>query len=138
MGHGLPGEPGADATTARPCAERVYNDPRWVSGDPCQNPAKVEEDGKWWCGTHSKAARSKRRAKQDALYEENRELDQGRVDRAHETQRRAKHYDALREALEAVLDAIADGVEDHLIAYTHERSRAITKARAVLDAAKEA
>lgn len=104
--------------TPRQCAERVYNDPRWASGDPCQNPAKVKEGNKWWCGTHSKAARAKRQAKQDALYEENRELDQRRVDRAHEAQRRSKHFDALVEALTGAANRLTAHAEllEHFLA----------------------
>lgn len=121
--------------TPRLCAERLYTDPRWVGGEPCQLLVQVLENGKWWCGTHSKSAKARRRAKSSALYERDRAKELERVDREHETRRRASHFVPLMEALEELQRLAWGDVSGHSIAAYEE---AKTMARAALDAAREA
>lgn len=52
---------------AERCAGRKFKDWRYVQ---CQNPGKLEHDGKMWCGTHHPPSAKARRAARNAAYDE--------------------------------------------------------------------
>ena len=80
------------------CEARSYD--RWsIGGRRCSKPAKVQEDGKWFCAVHSPAAVAKRRAARDKRWdEENAERHQAWI-RSQERERRADLFPELLEAL---------------------------------------
>lgn len=50
------------------CSATVYSRDAWLRGHPCAKPAKVERDGKWYCGVHDPAAKAERDAKRRAAW----------------------------------------------------------------------
>src|SRR4051812_8790364 len=57
------------------CSARVSGEGRWgpFHQHPCQKAAKIEREGKWYCGTHDPVAKKKRdettRARWQAKFE---------------------------------------------------------------------
>lgn len=121
-----PGEPGADGTPAERCEAHIFPGDAIFGSHQCTNKGKVEENGGWRCGVHGKAARTKRRVKDQAISDKRQAGIQAAYKRDAETERRASHFDALVEALQRYVDS--DGYEDAIK----------EQARAALDAAKEA
>lgn len=64
------------------CSTRVYSGERadW-GGHTCGRKAKVEVDGKWYCGIHNPESVAKRRKKQEAEWAEKSKRDHERWDR---------------------------------------------------------
>lgn len=54
----------------RYCEKIIYGGNAAFGGSRCSNKAKVEVNGKWFCGTHSPEAEARRKAKRDQRYEE--------------------------------------------------------------------
>lgn len=42
------------------CVERVSNNPNWTTFRECGNKAKVEREGKWYCGRHDPVKRKEK------------------------------------------------------------------------------
>lgn len=87
----------------RVCSEWVFSgEATDVRGHSCMNSAKVKEDGAWWCGRHTKAAKEKRkqalRKRTDDFLAENRR----KVAHATESMRRYCAYPILLDALERI------------------------------------
>lgn len=91
-------------TEAKTCCRSTWTG-RWINH--CHNKAKVERDGKWYCGIHDPEAVKQKRDKRNAAYEAELKETQARIDaRAKaeaEMARRAGCFDDLLEALQGVL-----------------------------------
>lgn len=72
---------------------------------PCSKNAKVERDGKWYCGTHDPVKVAERKAKRDAVYLEKHDA------RKRAAMRRLRH-DKLHEECVYAIEAIAKGHND--------------------------
>lgn len=83
-------------------------------GDPCGKSAKVERDGKWYCGTHGPVrVEERRKARREAglaRYEAERAAHRAKLASAAEQKRRADCYDDLLAALEGLVDYVFDDV----------------------------
>lgn len=98
----------------RMCCEIIRGSFSW-SGHACPHRAKVERDGKWYCGTHDPVAAKARRDKKHAEWDEQHRKEiafaKARNDARQEADRRARRYDdmlaALRRAV-VVLAAVAE------------------------------
>ena len=92
--------------SAHKCEESVRVPGRWPRFNPCGKSAKVENNGKWYCGIHSPDAVAARRAKSDAKWQANRAAMQAQSDLEAERKRRAECYPDLLAACEAALEAM--------------------------------
>lgn len=84
------------------CCALVWSAGAWRSY-PCQKPAKVERDGKHYCGIHDPVRRAEKQAVRDAEFsariESKRQARMTADAERAETKRRADAYPALLEAL---------------------------------------
>lgn len=85
------------------CGESV-SDGIW-NRKPCANPAKVERNGKFYCGVHDPVRLAKLRSKQDAIYADRFEA----RNKKHQIERAAPE---LLAALQALDDACCADLED--------------------------
>lgn len=89
---------------------------KWPNGSyrgvKCHNPAKVERDGKHYCGVHDPVAikekQQAKNAKFDAAYEERRKREKAIAAAEAEQKRRANCYEDLLSALIALTDCGAE------------------------------
>ena len=79
---------------------------------PCRHNAKVERDGKWYCGTHDPVAikekQDKKNAKSDAKWMAIQQLQAEAAAKRNEQERRAAYFPDLLEALKRLLNAEHD------------------------------
>jgi hypothetical protein len=75
----------------RQCAAEVGDGTGW-HWDPCRNPGKVKDGGKWWCGVHDPIKKREREEARSAAFNT-------RIERMGERGRRAEAYPELLEAL---------------------------------------
>lgn len=104
---------------------------KWTYGGyrrACTKTAKVERDGKWYCGVHDPVARAE---KAEARLEQWRTKAQADIkaraekeSAAAEQKRRADLYDELVEALKE-MHSITSGVEGVIYAIIRRKARAI-------------
>ena len=104
---------------------------------PCHNGAKIQRDGKWYCGTHDPVAikekRDKKNAEHNAKWEADQKLRAEAAAKRNEQERRAACFPDLLEALIWHRDALDLGdfafYEKHgfSISEVMPRTRAIVK-----------
>jgi hypothetical protein len=77
---------------------------------PCHHNAKVERDGKWYCGTHDPVAikekQDKKKAESDARWKASQKLQAEAAAKRNEQERRAACFPELLEALKWHRDAL--------------------------------
>ena len=95
-------------TAKRKCSERVPEGGRSISFYPCQRPATVERDCKWWCWQHDperiEADKKKRRAEWKA------EMARDAAKYAR-IARNARLGSLVTEELAALLEYLAEGID---------------------------
>lgn len=101
----------ATAAPAGVCCARIYG---YHDSHPCGNPAKVEHEGKFYCGTHDPvrraAADEKRRAKRTEAY--NREAARrAALNPSSETAVLKARIEELADALRAVVALLTQPVQ---------------------------
>lgn len=58
---------------AERCCKKLFGPEYSFKGSLCRNPAKVEVDGRWYCGTHNPENVAKRRARDEERWKRERE-----------------------------------------------------------------
>ena len=96
------------------CCERVYGPGRWSIGHQCTSKAKIEHDGRHYCGRHDPQAKAKKEAErmkeiQDKYAAANRER-RAAADRQAQLEKDAERYRFLRDA-ETLNQVIWDALE---------------------------
>jgi hypothetical protein len=85
------------------CSVRVYG--RFsFSGTQCTKAGKVQENGRWFCGTHCSDAKKARAEKQRARWDADTKLSRERQAKQREMARRAECFDGLVEALRCLIE----------------------------------
>ena len=88
-GRGAGRTAGRDAAVMNHACAGAVKRPGLYSPIPCSKPAKVEEDGKWWCKSHASSEVRKRRAAADERDEQQRVAEREERERWQAVQRRA-------------------------------------------------
>ncbi len=125
-------------TEKQKCSEIVWPAGAF-RGHQCHNSAKVERDGKWFCGTHDPVAVIEKRDKKNAEFRAEvaarQKLQAEAAAKRNEQQRRAACFPELLEALKAIKERL-DTCHLHVVGghevfdsfYTELIANAIAKA----------
>lgn len=108
------------------CEERIKIGSGWNrTYAPCGKPAKVDHDGKRYCGIHDPVKKAKKRADRDAKWDSKREREHGE-----------RQMSNAAPALYAALEALIEMHDAHHGSVCSEEARTRSKARAALLSAR--